>query len=106
MKKIKKNLALFIMCAIILQISFCPINATANSDNHLKNNNFVSEMRGVWVASVYNLDYPTVQTTDVQTLKNETIKILDDANIEYEIFADVKPNPTVKNVWMRHIKLG
>ena len=25
-------------------------------------------------------------------------KILDDANIEYEIFADVKPNPTVKNV--------
>ena len=25
-------------------------------------------------------------------------KILDDANIDYEIFADVKPNPTVKNV--------
>ena len=25
-------------------------------------------------------------------------KILDDANIEYEVFADVKPNPTVKNV--------
>ena len=73
MKKLRKNLSLLTMCAIILQISFCPVNATANSYND-KPSNFVSEMRGIWVASVYNLDYPTVQTTDSETLKNEAIK--------------------------------
>ena len=78
MIKFRKNVALFIMCAVILQMSVCPVNATANADTLIESK-FVSEMRGVWVASVYNLDYPTKQTTDAEILKKEAIKILDDA---------------------------
>ncbi len=37
------------------------------------------EMRGVWVASVVNIDYPTKPTTDPETLKAEALKILNDA---------------------------
>ena len=29
------------------------------------------DMKGIWVATVYNLDYPSSPTTDVNTLKNE-----------------------------------
>jgi len=39
-----------------------------------------TELKGVWVASVYNLDYPLVQTKDAEKLKTEAISILD--NIE------------------------
>lgn len=77
MKKLRKNLSLLTMCAIMLQISFCPVNAAANQDNLV--NNIVSEIRGVWVASVYNLDYPTIQTTNPDILKKEAIEILDNA---------------------------
>lgn len=35
------------------------------------------EMRGVWVSSVYNLDYPSKATTSADTLKAEADKILD-----------------------------
>ena len=48
-------------------------------------------------------DFKKVLVVTDQTLidcgvAGKVTKILDDANIEYEIFADVKPNPTVKNV--------
>ncbi len=36
-------------------------------------------LRGVWVASVLNLDYPTSATTDPEALKAEAIEILDRA---------------------------
>lgn len=36
------------------------------------------DMKGVWVATVYNLDFPTKATTDELVLKNEIVKILDD----------------------------
>ncbi len=78
MIKIRKNISLFIMCAVILQIAICPVNATAKLDNPV-NKNFVSEMRGIWVASVYNLDYPTSQTTETEKLKKEATEILDNA---------------------------
>lgn len=77
MKKIKKNTMLLLMCAIILQISFCPVVATEGNEIYEKN--LVSEMRGVWVASVYNLDYPSIQTTDTELLKKEALEILDNA---------------------------
>lgn len=76
MIKFRKNVSLFIMCAVILQMAVCPVNANSKLNN-VANENFISEMRGVWVASVYNLDYPTVQTTDVETLKKEATEILD-----------------------------
>jgi uncharacterized lipoprotein YddW (UPF0748 family) len=35
------------------------------------------EMRGVWIASVLNIDYPSVQTTNENFLKDEWLRILD-----------------------------
>lgn len=91
MKKIRKNTMLLLMCAIILQISFCPVVATEGNASY--NGKIVSEMRGVWVASVYNLDYPTIQTTDSETLKKEALKILDNAKALglTAVFLQVRP---------------
>ena len=33
------------------------------------------DMKGVWVATVYNLDYPSTSTIDENTLKNEAVNI-------------------------------
>ena len=35
------------------------------------------QMRGVWVSSVYNLDYPAKTTTSADALKSEADRILD-----------------------------
>ena len=35
------------------------------------------ELRGVWVSTVANIDYPSKATTDAGTLKNELDTILD-----------------------------
>jgi uncharacterized lipoprotein YddW (UPF0748 family)/N-acetylmuramoyl-L-alanine amidase len=37
------------------------------------------ELRGVWVSSVVNIDYPSKPSTDPEALKTEALKILDDA---------------------------
>ena len=34
-------------------------------------------MKGVWVATVYNLDYPKSSTMDENVLKSEAVTILD-----------------------------
>ncbi|MCD6434786.1 MAG: family 10 glycosylhydrolase [Clostridiales bacterium] len=51
------------------------------------------ELRGVWVATVVNLDYPKVQTSNEASLKAEAIKILD--NVESmglnAVFMQVRP---------------
>ncbi len=51
------------------------------------------ELRGLWVATVVNIDYPLQPTTDVNILKNEAITILDHA--EYmglnAVFLQVRP---------------
>jgi len=38
-----------------------------------------NDMRGIWVASVVNIDYPSKPTTDPEILKSEADKVLDDA---------------------------
>lgn len=38
------------------------------------------EFRGVWVSTVWGIDYPSKATTDVETLKKDAVKILD--NVE------------------------
>ena len=38
-----------------------------------------SDLRGVWVASVLNIDYPAHPVTDSEVLKSEALKILDNA---------------------------
>lgn len=52
------------------------------------------EMRGLWVATVYNLDYPTKATTDADQLKAYADQILDDAQSIgiNAIFLQVRPS--------------
>ena len=51
------------------------------------------EMRGMWVASVVNIDYPTKPTTDPSVLKTEALKILDEAEKAgfNAVFLQVRP---------------
>ena len=39
-----------------------------------------SELRGVWVSTVANIDYPSQQTTNPETLKYDLISIMDNCN--------------------------
>lgn len=52
-----------------------------------------SEMRGIWVSTVLNLDYPSVKTTDAAKLKAEADEILDNVkkmNMN-TVFLQVRP---------------
>lgn len=51
------------------------------------------EFRGVWVATVLNIDYPKTGTTDVEALKSEAITILDraEANGLNAVILQVRP---------------
>lgn len=52
-----------------------------------------SEMRGIWVSTVLNLDYPSVKTTDAASLKAEADKILDNVKAMNmnTVFLQVRP---------------
>ncbi|HOQ07942.1 MAG TPA: family 10 glycosylhydrolase [Clostridiales bacterium] len=51
------------------------------------------EMRGLWVATVVNIDYPSKPTTDPEVLKKEAIEILDTAKDTglNAVFLQVRP---------------
>lgn len=51
------------------------------------------ELRGVWVAVVANIDYPTKAVTDSQVLKEEAVRILDNAEVLglNAVFLQVRP---------------
>jgi uncharacterized lipoprotein YddW (UPF0748 family)/N-acetylmuramoyl-L-alanine amidase len=53
-----------------------------------------TDLRGVWVATVINMDYPSVPTTDSETLKSEAVAILDNAkNTGFNtVFLQVRPS--------------
>jgi len=61
------------------------IYITANADE---------QMRGMWVSTVYNLDYPSTPTTDSVKLKAEADEILDNCkNMGINnVFLQVRPN--------------
>ena len=67
MNKLKRTLALILSAALL---AAAPASAALVDD--------ADAMRGVWVSSVYNLDYPSEQTTDAVVLKAEADAILDD----------------------------
>lgn len=52
------------------------------------------DMKGVWVATLYNLDYPSKATTDPEKLKSEAIEILD--NVQNAglnaVFLQIRPS--------------
>jgi uncharacterized lipoprotein YddW (UPF0748 family) len=52
------------------------------------------EMRGVWVATVVNIDYPATRTTDSKFLQSEWMKLLDSykaLNIN-AVFVQIRPS--------------
>ncbi|HEY8349847.1 MAG TPA: hypothetical protein VIM13_08485, partial [Clostridia bacterium] len=51
------------------------------------------EMRGLWVATVVNIDYPSKPTTDPEVLKKEAVEILDNAKNTglNAVFLQVRP---------------
>ncbi len=80
-KKLTRALALTLSFAALAQ----PAAAVRVDDK--------DAMRGVWVSSVYNLDYPASQTTDAATLKAEADAILDDCEAWglNAVFLQVRP---------------
>ena len=53
-----------------------------------------TDFRGVWVSTVVNIDYPTKPTTDVEVLKSEALRILDNAKDMgmNAVFLQVRPS--------------
>lgn len=81
---IKTIAALFMFIILLLPFSSVPARAVSFSKG---------ELRGLWVATVANTDYPSKPTTDPAVLKDEAIKILDNAkNIGINVvFLQVRP---------------
>lgn len=77
-----------ILLTLILAFSM-PLSALAVGTNDTSEN-----MRGVWVSSVYNLDYPTTATTNAATLKAQADQILNGAVAMgmNTIFLQVRPS--------------
>lgn len=68
----------------------------ADTSNAAVPNSIVStstDMRGVWVATVLNIDYPAKPTTNLEALKSEAISILDNAKATglNAVFLQVRP---------------
>lgn len=61
------------LTVLMLIVQFIPLNGFALD---IESNN---KMRGVWVATVINLDYPSQATTSPDVLKAEALAILDQA---------------------------
>lgn len=66
-----------------------PVNSADPDSGSVK----TSEMRGVWVATVLNIDYPSSAATDPEALKNEALKVLDNVKaIGFNaVFLQVRP---------------
>ncbi len=63
-------LALIICTIIAIGLFHQPLAETTVSAKQ-------GELRGIWVSTVSNIDYPSTQTTDASVLKNELTEILD-----------------------------
>ena len=70
-----------IILSVILSLQICGLvtKADSNDSTNTANTSIVTSgnMRGVWVATTANLDYPTKATTDAAALKKEADTILD-----------------------------
>jgi uncharacterized lipoprotein YddW (UPF0748 family) len=84
--EMKYLLKITIVLIILAAIPFImiPVNADAFE---------AKDMRGLWVATVVNTDYPSKPTTDIEALKNEAVKILDTAKNTglNAVFLQVRP---------------
>jgi uncharacterized lipoprotein YddW (UPF0748 family)/N-acetylmuramoyl-L-alanine amidase len=86
MRKLKFPVACLLSIALLLpsgMVMAAPTTAV----------NTTSGMKGLWVATVYNIDYPTKGTVDSALLKREAITILDKAESAglNAVFLQVRP---------------
>lgn len=84
MKRSFRLLALVLVCVLTLVTPAFAAGTPSASE----------EMRGVWVSSVYNLDYPSSPTTDPDKLKAEADEILDNC-VKWglnAVFLQVRPS--------------
>lgn len=71
--KTKISLLLTVVLLLTLSLSF------ADGLTDIQKNKIDTSFKGLWVATVLNLDYPTKATTSADMLKKEAIEILDKA---------------------------
>lgn len=84
MKRSFRLLALVLACVLTLVTPAFAAGTSSASE----------EMRGVWVSSVYNLDYPSSPTTDPDKLRAEADEILDNC-VKWglnAVFLQVRPS--------------
>ena len=62
-------IVLAVCAAIAVNLFYIPESNTVNAED--------TELRGIWVATVANLDYPSAATTDAWTLRTELDQVLD-----------------------------
>lgn len=96
-----KNRMLALLLALALTLTPAAFAAAPTPD---------AEMRGVWVSSVYNLDYPAKPTADADALKAEADSILDGAQRMglNAIFLQVRPSsdalyPSALFPWSKYL---
>ena len=63
------RLLMLLICAVLSVASVQPAQTVVQAKDR--------ELRGVWVSTVANIDYPTAPTTDAKVLKQELITMLD-----------------------------
>ncbi len=84
MKRVFRAIALILVCAVCFSLTAMAAQTPKASE----------EMRGVWVSSVYNLDYPKKPTTDPDILKAQADEILDNC-VKWglnAVFLQVRPS--------------
>lgn len=93
--KLKKHEFTFRMAALVLctAIAISFFYAPQGADTAMAADPNGGELRGVWVATVANIDYPTNATTNPEELKSNMITILDNAKAMgfNAIFLQVRP---------------
>jgi uncharacterized lipoprotein YddW (UPF0748 family) len=77
------------MFTLFILLTSVPALVNSETTDVPRVNNFC----GLWVATVYNIDYPVKPTTDAEILKSEALTVLDTAqNSGFNaIFLQVRP---------------
>lgn len=73
-----KMLILVLLCPLLLYLAV-PLLPTMERDAYAADKAVDDELRGIWVSTVINLDYPAKPTADADQLMAEADAILDDA---------------------------
>lgn len=87
-KYLRKTLVLLLVLTF-----FTSLIPSAHADTSSKTSSKSNDFRGVWVATVVNIDYPIKPTTDPNVLKSEALAILDYARDTgfNAVFLQVRP---------------